>query len=263
MERKCAQCGNTTDGHKFCSCKCYHENKRKVNSLPKGFSRCSQCKKIKTLSEFGTSKKSSTRVLSWCRECYRLRHREAFKFICIDCGKSCSRIRRYSDEKEKRKQRCQRCARAKSVEDNGGIALCDRGTEHFSGRTYASWRLSAVRRHHVWELTKQLLEEIFVKQDGRCALTGIKMSARKPKSPFRPSIDRIDSSKGYELGNVQFICSIVNVMKNKYGEETFTLLCALIALHNSARFGLDSFDVAPILSRLETLFVVKETKQDS
>lgn len=28
------------------------------------------------------------------------------------------------------------------------------------------------------------------------------------------SIDRIDPSKGYEIGNIQLVCAIVNIMKS-------------------------------------------------
>ncbi len=51
------------------------------------------------------------------------------------------------------------------------------------------------------------------------------------KSKFRPSIDRIDSMKDYTSDNVQFVCSVVNVMKNKLPEADFIQFCTLIARH--------------------------------
>lgn len=47
-------------------------------------------------------------------------------------------------------------------------------------------------------------------------------------SPFRPSLDRIDSRLGYVTGNVQFVCSVVNVMKNKLEEPEFIRMCGLV-----------------------------------
>jgi hypothetical protein len=74
------------------------------------------------------------------------------------------------------------------------------------------------------------LESIYDDQQGICALSGLAMDPT-PKSPFRPSIDRIDSTRGYVSGNVQFVCSVVNVMKNKLPEPEFIRLCRLIADH--------------------------------
>ena len=34
------------------------------------------------------------------------------------------------------------------------------------------------------------------------------------------SVDRIDSSKDYVRGNIQFVCLMTNIMKNKYNNET-------------------------------------------
>ena len=36
---------------------------------------------------------------------------------------------------------------------------------------------------------------------------------------WKVSIDRIDSSKGYIKGNVQLVCVLYNLMKNKLPEE--------------------------------------------
>ncbi len=36
-------------------------------------------------------------------------------------------------------------------------------------------------------------------------------------NPFAPSLDRIDSSKGYEEGNVRIVCLMVNLAMNTWG----------------------------------------------
>ena len=55
-------------------------------------------------------------------------------------------------------------------------------------------------------------------QKGKCAISGIPLTCIKiPKSPkvhTNLSIDRIDSSRGYDRDNLQFVCAIVNVMKS-------------------------------------------------
>lgn len=45
------------------------------------------------------------------------------------------------------------------------------------------------------------------------------------KSPFQPSLDRIDSSKGYEIGNVRIVWLIENYAKNTFTEEQLIEFC--------------------------------------
>lgn len=40
---------------------------------------------------------------------------------------------------------------------------------------------------------------------GKCQVTGIPFDMLSARGPFRPSIDRIDSSRGYEIDNVQLV----------------------------------------------------------
>ncbi|MGB1546354.1 MAG: hypothetical protein ACPHDJ_07345 [Candidatus Puniceispirillaceae bacterium] len=55
---------------------------------------------------------------------------------------------------------------------------------------------------------------------GFCQKTGLPfvMDATR-KSPFQPSVDRVDSSRGYTQDNCQVVCLIFNFAKNKFSEE--------------------------------------------
>lgn len=59
--------------------------------------------------------------------------------------------------------------------------------------------------------------EIFNNQNGKCALTNETLTFIKnnQKVYTNISIDRIDSNTGYFKENIQFVCYIVNIMKNK------------------------------------------------
>jgi hypothetical protein len=66
------------------------------------------------------------------------------------------------------------------------------------------------------------------KQDGRCAYTKLPLLAAA--NQFNTvSLDRIDSSKGYVVGNVQLVCAAINVMKMDSTEKQFIHLCSLVA----------------------------------
>lgn len=71
------------------------------------------------------------------------------------------------------------------------------------------------------------LKKIWKKQNGICPYTGIEMilyptcDQRKIKNPVQASLDRIDSSKGYIKGNVEFVCLAINYAKNGFTKEEF------------------------------------------
>jgi len=75
--------------------------------------------------------------------------------------------------------------------------------------------------------------KLFVKQNRKCALSGEdiyfpKMWAEKGTA----SLDRIDSSKGYIKGNVQWVHKYVNLMKNRLTQEYFLELCNKITKYS-------------------------------
>lgn len=79
------------------------------------------------------------------------------------------------------------------------------------------------------EIDKDYLLELFIKQNNKCALTHIEFDLNlyknKQENPFRPSMDRIDSSKGYTKDNIRLVCVAVNFALNEFGEETFKQIC--------------------------------------
>ena len=83
------------------------------------------------------------------------------------------------------------------------------------------------------ELTLTIKEawDLFLKQNKKCALSGIELHfpKRSKDKSWTASLDRIDSSKGYVLGNVQWVHKDINIMKNKFDNQYFIDMCKLIA----------------------------------
>lgn len=58
-------------------------------------------------------------------------------------------------------------------------------------------------------------------QWGSCDVTGIpfEMATSKGRHPFTPSIDRIESAKGYVRGNIRIVVWALNAMRGDWGDE--------------------------------------------
>ena len=71
-------------------------------------------------------------------------------------------------------------------------------------------------------MTTKDIYEMFEKQKGLSALTGIKIFPSKiPYYPFQPSLDRIDNSKPHSKDNLHLVCLAENFGRNKMTIEEF------------------------------------------
>jgi hypothetical protein len=72
-----------------------------------------------------------------------------------------------------------------------------------------------------FELSLEYIGDLLEAQEYRCALSKLPISAINHTA----SLDRIDSSKGYVEGNVQWLHKDVNMMKRHYNQDYFIHLC--------------------------------------
>lgn len=72
---------------------------------------------------------------------------------------------------------------------------------------------------------------LFLFQNKKCALSGLslKFPEKYKDKTYTASLDRIDSSKGYVEGNVQWVHKDINLMKNKFDQDYFINICKLIS----------------------------------
>lgn len=68
---------------------------------------------------------------------------------------------------------------------------------------------------------------------GLCEVSGITLETSsdhtRHRSPYKPSIDRINSSLGYVAGNVRIVCVMVNAALNTWGDEALITVALSIA----------------------------------
>lgn len=110
-----------------------------------------------------------------------------------------------------------------------GLALIFRRTIGASDRHAPEFRAHTIGLDYVLQL--------WVEQEGLCALSGrpMRWSAIGSGALDIPSIDRIDSRRGYEHGNVQWTCWAVNMMKQDMTDADLIRWCRRVAIHQQTK----------------------------
>ena len=78
---------------------------------------------------------------------------------------------------------------------------------------------------------------LYEKQQGCCALSGIPFifnGSEKWEFNFKPSIDRIDSDRGYELGNIQLVLVCLNYQKGNMPQSELVRICEAVVANQSS-----------------------------
>jgi len=97
-------------------------------------------------------------------------------------------------------------------------------------------RNGAKKRGIEFNVSLEYLNDLYLKQDKRCAISGeeitFDLNNKVKDRNITASLDRIDNDKGYIEGNVQWIHKEVNRMKQDFGQVHFLEMCELVANHN-------------------------------
>mgnify|MGYP001238552155 FL=1 len=139
---------------------------------------------------------------------------------CITCNRDLSK-----NDYTKKRNVCRRCT---SVQRNNA-----RNTSPESYIAVVFSKLKAARKDMEWDIDIDHVKELWQKQDGRCALSGVFMTwhAGEGRQDLNASIDRKDSNKGYIIGNVQLVTQRVNTMKHTLGEGELYWWCKNIVVN--------------------------------
>lgn len=103
------------------------------------------------------------------------------------------------------------------------------------GRYFFGLRYGAKKRGHFFDVTIEQLWDIFIKQESKCALSGLKIGFHKPGEKYTAqtaSVDRIDSNLGYVIDNVRWVHKNINLMKNDLSDKEFIHFCKKVARHS-------------------------------
>ena len=154
---------------------------------------------------------------TWCAKC-----------VC-DCGReTLDTLRRL---KKGQKKTCGKngCEHHQNQLRINGTLGTTTGYEGILGSVWASWRLGAERRNIKFDVTIEEAWNKFIKQNKKCALSGIELVFRKGGNRIQTaSLDRIDSTKPYTKNNSQWVHKEINRMKGSLSEEEFFVYCKKI-----------------------------------
>lgn len=219
---------------------------------------CTKCKIEKTLNEFNKNKKKSQGVASICKECHSKYRKEQYQ---INKEREIEQVRAYQklnpikrggiyeqtlkpNKKAGRifEQKCPHCdnivfVTEQDIETNK-TKFCSKECKNKSNKSpYHHYFMGvckrAIKRNFENDLTETFLKELLENiQGNKCAVTnvGIKIYPKNSKKNLHntASLDRIDSTKGYTVDNVRWVCLGINYMKLDYDDCDIHTLLKLI-----------------------------------
>lgn len=144
---------------------------------------------------------------------------------CPSCGSPCSYLRRnYAFLSFQEGKVCKKCSNS-TPESNAHKGWVNGVLRVSFARKY---KVNAELRNIKWDVDFEYLADLLVQQDFKCALTGWDIDAMGV-GHNTASLDRIDSSYGYEAGNLQWLHKMVNMCKQQYSQDDFTYMCKSVA----------------------------------
>ena len=126
---------------------------------------------------------------------------------------------------------------------------CGDRTKHYSDDKNPNWRGFGEIGNREWtiiqnnakvrgleiDITIEYIWDLFLKQDRRCALSGIELVISRDGKTA--SLDRINNDLGYIKGNVQWIHKDIQFMKCDHNEDYFIQMCHKISAFQRVKNG--------------------------
>ncbi len=133
------------------------------------------------------------------------------------------------------------------VTTTGSSHFAWEGYEGVSGALYGRFRAGAKTRNIEFNISKKDMWDQFVKQQQKCALTGILLTMGDDVN-CTASLDRRDSSIGYIVDNIQWVHKWMNVFKSDLKEaDLFAIIKACYEYNNLSNFSMPT--ITTVLNR--------------
>lgn len=198
---------------KWCK-NCDDRHKPSVNRVPMVGKKFGNLTCIEELGSFETGKTK--------------KKKELFCLLLCDCGNTHKASA--SNLKAGKITRCPKCKHKDRIFGNNHHQFNGYGeisSTYWSGMIYR-----AKIKNIEFSVTIEEAWDLFVKQNKRCALTGIELKMTRKAhndTTATASLDRKNSKIGYNLENIQWVHKHINAMKNDYEQDYFIMLCKAVA----------------------------------
>lgn len=162
---------------------------------------------------------------------------ESGNIFCYVCKNFCnpnefdqSTVNWFRDNKDRRCKNCKKKQYIKRRLSNRGAKNLDR----ILLERYLGMRDRARKKNLEFDVTLDDVKELWNKQGGKCALSGLEMTYifGNGRTPTNISIDKKDCSKGYVKDNIQLVCMAVNQMKSDLSYSELLIFCKSIIQYN-------------------------------
>jgi len=107
-----------------------------------------------------------------------------------------------------------------------------KGSKHISQSYFSQVKHGALSRNIDFDLKINDMDQLLEKQNFKCNLTKWEIKAGYIHSDWTASLDRIDSTKGYNKENIQWLHKFVNLAKQSFSQSEFIAMCKSIAENN-------------------------------
>ena len=205
---------------------------------------CKTCKINKSVSDFH---KNGTTYMPSCKSCRslerkKIRYERPSEGVrkCASCEKEKDISNFHTDKSHPSglQSSCKPCQTEKTKK-------CTSTLNGFIKKIYKDMYHNAKKRSKKLEieLTIEDIHELYIKQNGLCAISGLKLThetySYKDKehiiNRLNISIDRINSNLGYTKDNIQLVTAIVNRMKTDLPDNEFIKICSIISEYNNKK----------------------------
>lgn len=141
---------------------------------------------------------------------------------CPKCGVVIDHLRRnYCIHAHLNTQPCKRCSNI----NNHPSGMC--GSVRISW--FNSFKKSAITRGYEWDITPEIVDEVYNFQGGKCSLSGLDIGWSEVHWTHTASIDRIDNSMGYTKENIHLVHKKINMMRGTLTVQEFKAFCEAVA----------------------------------
>jgi len=131
--------------------------------------------------------------------------------------------------------KCKSCA-SKLTAKQYGMPSSSKYVGDLGGSYFCMLKHGAYRRGYEFNITQEFAWDLFLKQNKECTLSGLPitlstsvLNGSPAYKKFTASLDRIDNTKGYIVGNVQWVHKEINRFKNNLTEDKLIYFCNLIS----------------------------------